>query len=87
MEIRTDRVGVLVDQLVDSKNLSSERLAGMTQHEYLWEPHIDMWSVRRLGLLQHRMRTGRATGFSTTTRRSTPSPLVRSRRSRGASVT
>ncbi len=47
MEIRTDRVGVLVDQLVDSKNLSAERLGGLTADEYLWEPYGGMWSVRR----------------------------------------
>jgi len=49
MEIRTDRVGVLVDQLLDSKNLSAERLDGLTEDEYLWEPYPDMWSVRRRG--------------------------------------
>ena len=47
MDIRTDRVGVLVDQLVDSKDLSSDRLAGLTVEEYLWEPHAGMWSIRR----------------------------------------
>ena len=49
MEVRTDRVGVLIDQLVDSKNLSSDRLVGLTPHEYAWEPRVDMWSVRRRG--------------------------------------
>jgi DinB superfamily len=47
MEIRTDRVGVLIDQLVDSKSLSSDRLAGLTADEYLWEPFDGMWSIRR----------------------------------------
>jgi len=47
MQIRTDRVGVLVDQLVDSKDLSSDRLTGLTADEYLWEPYEGMWSVRR----------------------------------------
>ncbi|MGZ4771043.1 MAG: DinB family protein [Ilumatobacteraceae bacterium] len=47
MEIRTDRIGVLVDQLVDSKNLSADRLAGLTTEEYLWEPYRGMWSLRR----------------------------------------
>ena len=46
MEIRTDRVGVLVDQLVDSKDLSMDRLAGLSTEEYLWEPYPNMWSVR-----------------------------------------
>jgi hypothetical protein len=49
VEIRTDRVGVLVDQLTDSKNLSAERLAGLTDDEYLWEPYPGMWSIRRRG--------------------------------------
>jgi DinB superfamily len=47
MEIRTDRVGVLVDQLIDSKELSADRLAGLTADEYLWEPYDGMWSLRR----------------------------------------
>jgi hypothetical protein len=49
VDIRTDRVGVLVDQLLDSKNISTGRLAGLTPHEYQWEPVIGMWSVRRRG--------------------------------------
>ena len=49
MEIRTDRVGVLVEQLVDSKGLSSDRMAGLTAAEYLWEPYEGMWSLRRRG--------------------------------------
>ena len=49
MEIRTDRVGVLVDQLVDSKNLSAGRLDGLTADEYFWEPYGGMWSLRRRG--------------------------------------
>src|SRR4051812_33852232 len=46
MEIRTDRLGVLIDQLVDSKELSAGRLAGITAAEFLWEPVKGMWSVR-----------------------------------------
>jgi len=46
MEIRTDRLGVLIDQLVDSKELSAGRLAGLTAAEFLWEPVAGMWSVR-----------------------------------------
>ncbi|HEY0521092.1 MAG TPA: DinB family protein [Ilumatobacteraceae bacterium] len=49
MEIRTDRVGVLVDQLTDSKDFSADRLAGLTRDEYLWEPHRGMWSIRQRG--------------------------------------
>jgi hypothetical protein len=46
VEVRTDRVGVLVDQLVDSKDLSADRLTGLSAKEYLWEPYPNMWSVR-----------------------------------------
>lgn len=49
MDIRTDRVGVLVDQLTQSAELSKGRLEGLSDTEYLWEPYEDMWSVRRAG--------------------------------------
>jgi hypothetical protein len=49
MDIRTDRVGVLMDQLVQSADLSRARLTGLTQDEYLWEPYEDMWSIRPAG--------------------------------------
>jgi hypothetical protein len=47
MEIRTDRVGVLIDQLSSSKEFSQQRLDGLVDDEYLWEPVEGMWSVRR----------------------------------------
>lgn len=47
MEIRTDRLGALVDQLSSSRDLSRRRLAGLSDDEYLWEPVSGMWSVRR----------------------------------------
>ena len=47
MDIRTDRVGVLIDQLVDSKELAAARIDGLTADEHLWEPYPNMWSVRR----------------------------------------
>jgi len=46
VEIRTTRLGVLIDQLVDSKELSAGRLEGITAGEFLWEPVDGMWSVR-----------------------------------------
>jgi hypothetical protein len=49
VEIRTDRLGVLIDQLVDSKVLSAGRLAGITPAEFLWEPVDGMWSIRPRG--------------------------------------
>jgi hypothetical protein len=49
MEIRTDRVGVLLDQLTQSRDLSRQRLHGLTDAEYLWEPVEGAWSIRRRG--------------------------------------
>jgi len=46
VEIRTTRLGVLIDQLVDSKELSAGRLEGLTGGEFLWEPVDGTWSVR-----------------------------------------
>ena len=46
MEIRTDRVGALVDQLKTSLEFSRPRLDGMTDDEFLWEPVRGMWSIR-----------------------------------------
>src|SRR5215204_3835350 len=36
MDIRTDRVGILLDQLESSVDISRDRLAGLTDEEYLW---------------------------------------------------
>src|SRR4029079_85581 len=49
MDIRTDRLGVLIDHLCDSKELSAERLEGISAAEFLWEPVDGMWSVRPRG--------------------------------------
>lgn len=49
MDLRTDRVGVLVDQLTQSAELSKPRLEGLTDDENLWEPVEGMWSIRRRG--------------------------------------
>ncbi len=46
MDIRTDRIGVLIEQLTDAAELSQCRCADMTDHEYLWEPVGGMWSIR-----------------------------------------
>jgi hypothetical protein len=47
MELRTDRVGVLLDQLATSREIAGQRLAGLTDEEYLWEPAPGAWSLRR----------------------------------------
>jgi hypothetical protein len=49
MDLRTDRVGLLLDQLSTSLQLSRERLAGLTDEEYLWEPAAGAWSIRPRG--------------------------------------
>ncbi len=49
MEVRTDRLGLLVDQLASSRDFSRTRLEGLTDEEYLWEPAPGCWSVRRRG--------------------------------------
>ena len=58
MEIRTDRVGLLVEQLADSMNLSKDRVDGLSDAECLWEPAPAMWSLRRTA----DVRTGAAYG-------------------------
>lgn len=47
MEIRTDPAGVVLDQLITSRDITRERLRGLTDAEYFWEPAPNMWSVRR----------------------------------------
>ena len=49
MNVRTDRLGLLLDQLESSRDISRARLAGLTDAEYLWEPAPGAWSVRRRG--------------------------------------
>jgi hypothetical protein len=46
MELRTDRLGVLLDQLGSSYDHARERLDGLSNEEYLWEPALGAWSVR-----------------------------------------
>lgn len=49
MDVRIDRVGLLVEQLAESMEFSRDRMAGLTDDEYLWEPVPGMWSVRPRG--------------------------------------
>ena len=46
-KLRTDRLGLLVDQLDASIEIARQRLAGLTDDEYLWEPVPGCWSLRR----------------------------------------
>lgn len=45
-QVRTDRVGLLLEQLSDAVELSRLRIDGITSDELIWEPHPDMWSIR-----------------------------------------
>jgi hypothetical protein len=49
MELRTDRLGILVDQLVSSCEFARTRLEGLSDEEYLWEPAPGAWSARPRG--------------------------------------
>ena len=68
MQMRTDRVGLLLDQHESSVGISRERLAGLTDEEYLWEPvpgdhgahgQFDARARERSWLLWASMRRGR----------------------------
>lgn len=47
MDVRIDSKGLLLDQLSTTVEIASERLAGMSQEEFLWEPRPRAWSIRR----------------------------------------
>ncbi len=48
MDLRTDRVGLLLDQLESSVGFTKARLRGLTDDEYFWEPAPgNSWTVRR----------------------------------------
>lgn len=45
--VRTDRLGVLLDQFDCVRERAQVRLEGLGDEEYLWEPVPDCWSIRR----------------------------------------
>jgi hypothetical protein len=47
MDLRLDRVGLLLDQLESTCEFSKERLVGLSDDEYLWEPAPGSLSIRR----------------------------------------
>jgi hypothetical protein len=49
LDLRSDRVGVLLDQLESSCGFSRARLEGLGDEEYLWEPAPGAWSIRPRG--------------------------------------
>jgi hypothetical protein len=53
VDFRTDRVGLLLDQFDTSAEMAKDRLAGMTDEEYLWEPAPGSLSIRRAGESPH----------------------------------
>ncbi|MFD4257898.1 DinB family protein [Streptomyces sp. NPDC058534] len=44
---RTDRLGLLLDQFDQAREMAQVRLAGLGDEEYLWEPVTGCWSIRR----------------------------------------
>jgi hypothetical protein len=47
--VRTDRLGLLLDQFDRAREMAEVRLAGLGDEEYLWEPVPGCWSIRRRG--------------------------------------
>ncbi|GGP33578.1 DinB family protein [Streptomyces melanogenes] len=45
--VRTDRLGLLIDQFDRAREMAQVRLTGLGDEEYLWEPAPGSWSVRR----------------------------------------
>jgi hypothetical protein len=45
--VRTDRLGVLIDQHDKAREMAQVRLMGLGDEEYLWEPVPGCWSIRR----------------------------------------
>lgn len=44
---RTDRLGLLLEQFDQAREMAQVRLAGLGDEEYLWEPVPGCWSIRR----------------------------------------
>ena len=47
--MRTDRLGLLLDQHDKAREMAQVRLAGLGDEEYLWEPVPGCWSIRPRG--------------------------------------
>ncbi|WP_149549460.1 DinB family protein [Streptomyces marokkonensis] len=46
---RTDRLGLLLDQFDQAREMAEVRLTTLSDDEYLWEPVPGCWSIRRRG--------------------------------------
>ncbi len=44
---RTDRLGILLEQFDQAREMAEVRLHGLGDEEYLWEPAPGSWSIRR----------------------------------------
>jgi len=49
MNLCTDRLGLLLDQFDSALGILRQRLVGLADEEYRWEPVAGCWSVRRRG--------------------------------------
>ncbi|MER7688941.1 DinB family protein [Streptomyces sp. NPDC097610] len=47
--VRTDRLGLLLSQFDQAREMAQVRLTGLDDEEYLWEPAPGCWSIRRRG--------------------------------------
>ncbi|MER5532471.1 DinB family protein [Streptomyces mirabilis] len=47
--VRTDRLGLLLSQFDQAREMAQVRLTGLGDEEFLWEPVPDCWSIRRRG--------------------------------------
>ncbi|MBD0839448.1 MULTISPECIES: DinB family protein [unclassified Streptomyces] len=47
--VRTDRLGLLLEQFDQAREMAQVRLTGLDDEEFLWEPAPGCWSVRRRG--------------------------------------
>lgn len=47
--VRTDRLGLPLDQFDQAREMAQVRLTGLGDDEYLWEPVPGCWSIRRRG--------------------------------------
>ncbi|MET7682496.1 DinB family protein [Streptomyces sp. NPDC005423] len=47
VSVRTDRLGLLLEQFDQAREMARVRLEGLGDEEYLWEPVPGCWSVRR----------------------------------------
>jgi hypothetical protein len=58
MDVRTDRLGILLEQFAASRDIAKARMKGLTDEEYLWEPAPGGWSIRRRGEARGSMAIG-----------------------------